>query len=195
MVEDLKFNLEGFQAAWSSEAKNSIVIRQTKPLPIGGYIDDLAVSLRWTGSPVTWSIPTESIPVAAHVKSSLLVTPMRIVLPPMQLENPLEYVISVRPRDASTKISPTVQLPEKLAAARVTATLSKEDERHAVEIALHFPQGFDPSSHLGEIVTLQGGDSENASISLPLESSRKSVPGAFSHNQRSTKDSITDSAR
>lgn len=165
----LDLKMDGFTARWANAEKTAIAFQQTTLLPVGGYLGTLHVPVSWTGTSEPWKIPALELPVSAHVRSPVIVTPLRVVLPPVILEQPQQYTISMRPRDASKALHPSVELPASLLEAGVTATISPADERNALEVVLHIPARFASTTHTGSAVVLKSGLSPNSEFRLPFE--------------------------
>ena len=77
------FEMPGFKAAQTALSPARYRFEQVDALPVGGYLGTLRLPVRWTGSAVSWTLPTLEVQVSAHVRAAVIVTPQRVVLSPL----------------------------------------------------------------------------------------------------------------
>ena len=155
---------------------------QSDPLPVGGYLGTLRLPVRWSSSGIPWTVPALELQVSAHVRAPVIVTPQRVVLSPQIQDQAQTYTIAMRPRDGTTKLAPTIELPTTLRAAGVTATLSAADQRQGIEITLHLPPQFNPAPHIGAQIALRSGLDHSGSFTLPIEFAGRRPRPSFALN-------------
>ncbi len=173
--------LPGFVAAWNNVSNEAVVLKQTSLLPTGSHLGKLKVPVRWKSSSFDWQVPALEVAVAAYVSQPLIITPQRVVLPPMELDRSQEFVVAIRPRDGVSVLHPKVGIPEELRLAGVTATISEPDQRQGREITLHFPPKFSASANKGRKISLQSGLASGGSFELPLEIPQRANPNAVAN--------------
>ena len=171
----LKF--EGFEIAWASSERQSLILNQMAALNPGSHLGELRVPVHQMQSNQSWQVPDVVVAVAAHVGDALLVTPQRIVLSPLAGEHPQDFVVALRPRDGVTELQPEVTLPAELRAAGVTTSLGQPGARQTIELTFHFPPHFAASEHVGRQVEICSGLPSAAPTYLSIELPRR-VPAA-----------------
>ena len=179
---EIAWEMPGYTAAWSDDSRSALRFEPLQRLPLGGHVGRMSLPAVWKGSSHAWSVPTLEIKVTAQVRAPVIVTPLRIVLPPLRLTQAQDYSIAIRPRDGKTPLSPTVVLPAGLSQAGVYATIGKPDERQGLEVTLRFPADFDPATHVGSEVKLHSGITHGSATLLPVELSGRRAPGPFARN-------------
>lgn len=167
--DNFRFEMQGYRASWTSEERDAIRFVPEERLPLGGHLGRLAVPVNWKGSTLNWSVPPLDISVVVHVRATVVITPQRVVLPPLRLTKALDYTIAVRPRDGKTCLSPAVGLSPTMVEAGVTVTVSAPDARQGVEVTLRFPAHFEPTAHIGGQVMVRTGAKNSAVAQLPIE--------------------------